>query len=104
MKTLSKEFIAYGTRQNGDKSGAYLFLPDGPAELLPVEKPYVRVIEGKLLSYVEVFLPHVKHVVTLKSSPGKYSNIFYTLTFRVELKINFAYSSTTLFKLFNVTS
>lgn len=48
-------------------------MPDGKAKLLPIEKPYVRIIEGKILSYVEVFLPFVKHVVTLKSSPGKFN-------------------------------
>ena len=62
--------MRYGTRSRGDKSGAYLFLPDGEAKVMPIEKPYVRIIEGKLLSFVEVHLPFVKHVVTLKSSPG----------------------------------
>ena len=49
-----------------------MFLPDGEAKPILVENPYVRIIEGKLLSYVEVHLPFVKHVITLKSSPGNF--------------------------------
>ncbi len=64
------DFVRYGTRQRGDKSGAYLFLPDGPAKRLKVERPLVRIVEGKILSYVEVFLPFAKHTVMLKTSPG----------------------------------
>ena len=32
------EFMTYGTRQRGDKSGAYLFLPDGEAKTLSINK------------------------------------------------------------------
>lgn len=64
------EFIRYGTRARGDKSGAYLFLPDGEAKAMEVVKPRVRIIEGKIISYVEVFLPYVKHTAIIKSSPG----------------------------------
>ena len=64
------EFVSYGTRKSGDKSGAYLFLPDGKAKVMSIGAPKVKIVEGKLLSYVEVFLPFCKHRVTLKSSPG----------------------------------
>ena len=64
------EFLTYGTRSRGDKSGAYLFLPDGEAKQLPINKPYVRVIEGKLVSFVEVFTQFFVHRVYLRSSPG----------------------------------
>ena len=64
------EFMVYGTRPRGDKSGAYLFLPDGEARPLGVNKPLVRIIEGKLVSYVEVHMPQITHKVTLRSSPG----------------------------------
>lgn len=71
IKTDMKlEFVTYGTRSTGDKSGAYLFLPDGKAKPLVPERPYVRIIEGKVLSYVEVITPWFKHTVTLRSSPG----------------------------------
>ena len=71
MKTDCKlSFVRYETRKRGSKSGAYLFLPEGPAKEMKIEAPYVRVIEGKLLSYVEVFLPFITHKILLKSSPG----------------------------------
>ncbi|TRY68325.1 hypothetical protein TCAL_04678 [Tigriopus californicus] len=68
---MKLDFIIYGTRKSGDKSGAYLFLPDGPSKVMKVESPVVRVIQGKILSYVEVFLPFCRHIVALKSSPGE---------------------------------
>ncbi len=68
---LKLRFMRYGTKSRGDKSGAYLFLPDGEARPIPVEKPKVKVVQGKLLSYVEVRLPFCTHIVTLKTSPGK---------------------------------
>lgn len=59
------EMISYGTARTGDKSGAYLFMPNGPAEVLkPVKPPIVRVVEGKILSYVEVFTPWMRHQVS----------------------------------------
>ena len=57
-------------RSRGDKSGAYLFLPDGEAKPIRVENPKVKVITGKVTSYVEVFTQFCKHTVTLRSSPG----------------------------------
>ena len=46
-------------------------MPDGEATILNAHSPLVRIIEGKILSYVEVNTPWAKHTVTLKSSPGK---------------------------------
>lgn len=63
------QFVRYGTRARGDKSGAYLFLPDGPAKPLALDRPLVRVVQGKVVSTVEVFTPFGKHSVALKSSP-----------------------------------
>jgi alpha-mannosidase II len=60
----------YGSKTNGDKSGAYLFMPDGEAKVIKVQSPLVRIIEGKVLSYVEVHTPFTKHTVILNSSPG----------------------------------
>ena len=71
--------MRYGTRRSGDKSGAYLFLPDGPAKPIPVEGPLVRIVEGKIISYIEVVLAFAIHTVTLKSSPGE-------ITFVVKVK------------------
>ncbi len=68
---VSLKFMSYGTRPRGDRSGAYLFMPDGEAKPLRVSQPYVRVLEGKLVSSVEVQVPSVlTHKVLLRSSPG----------------------------------
>ena len=76
------QFVRYGTRRSGDKSGAYLFLPDGPAKVIPTEGPLVRIVEGKVLSYIEVVLPFAIHTVTLKSSPGGVSRRVFIYTGR----------------------
>jgi alpha-mannosidase II len=65
------QFMTYGTRARGDKSGAYLFFPDGEAQPIKLgNNPLVRIIEGKIVSYVEVQTPFFTHEVTLRSSPG----------------------------------
>ena len=63
---MNIEFMTYGTRPRGDKSGAYLFMPDGEAKPLRVNKPVVRVIEGKLVSFAEVHAPAFIHRVYLR--------------------------------------
>ena len=68
--SMDIEFMTYGTRPRGDKSGAYLFMPDGEAKPFRVRTPLVRIIEGKLVSFVEVFTPSFTHKVFLRSSPG----------------------------------
>ena len=60
----------FDARARGDKSGAYLFLPDGPGRVKEMSNPLVRIVEGKILSYVEVHQPWNVHVVSLKNSPG----------------------------------
>jgi len=71
IRTKAKiEFITYGTKRSGDKSGAYLFLPDGPGKVKPLNNPLVRIVEGKISSYVEVHQPWNKHTVTIVNSPG----------------------------------
>ncbi|CAH1251351.1 MAN2A1 [Branchiostoma lanceolatum] len=69
---MSVEFLMYGTRETKkDKSGAYLFLPDGEAKTLDTNgKAVIRVIRGKILSEVHVLMKHVEHVITLHRSPG----------------------------------
>lgn len=66
------EFVKYGTKAYGDRSGAYLFLPDKP-EPDPIPVPHntvIHVIEGPLLSRVYLQLPHLFHTCTLFNSPG----------------------------------
>ncbi|KAF2897124.1 hypothetical protein ILUMI_09045 [Ignelater luminosus] len=64
------DFAKYGARYGAERSGAYLFLPDGDATPLHIESTIVKVIEGPLLSTVIVQLPYVQHTVTLFNSPG----------------------------------
>ena len=55
-------------------------MPDGDASVIQVRSPLVRIIEGKVISYVEVHTSFAKHTVTLKSSPGMLMNIFLGVT------------------------
>ncbi|XP_061856079.1 alpha-mannosidase 2x isoform X3 [Colius striatus] len=68
---VSSEFLVYGTRTSKDKSGAYLFLPDGEAKpYAPKDPPVVRVTEGPLFSEVASYYQHVQTVVRLYKVPG----------------------------------
>ncbi|NXU52428.1 MA2A2 mannosidase, partial [Turnix velox] len=68
---VSSEFLIYGTRSSKDKSGAYLFLPDGEAKpYTPRDPPLVRVTEGPLYSEVATYYQHVQMVVRLYNVPG----------------------------------
>ncbi|KAH8276718.1 hypothetical protein KR044_004625 [Drosophila immigrans] len=61
------KFLKYGTRSHGDKSGAYLFLPNGPAlSMMGGASPVVLVSEGELESHVSVGLPQVIHQTILR--------------------------------------
>ncbi|KAG5669807.1 hypothetical protein PVAND_000100 [Polypedilum vanderplanki] len=66
---FSLNFMTYGTKSiKGQMSGAYIFMPDGPAQLLNIkEKPTVFVIEGKLESSLTTNLSCVNHNVILRS-------------------------------------
>ena len=46
-------------------------MPDGEATVIPARSPLVRIVEGKVLSYVEVHTNWGIHKVSLMSSPGK---------------------------------
>ena len=65
----------YGTKSRGDRSGAYLFMPDGEATVIQTRSPLVRIVEGKVLSYVEVHTNWGIHKVSLMSSPGKNTSL-----------------------------
>ncbi|XP_032247873.1 alpha-mannosidase 2x isoform X2 [Phoca vitulina] len=65
------EFLIYGTRASKDKSGAYLFLPDGEAQpYVPKDPPVLRVTEGPFFSEVVAYYEHVRQVVRLYNLPG----------------------------------
>ncbi|XP_071451784.1 alpha-mannosidase 2 [Hetaerina americana] len=76
------DFARYGARPGTERSGAYLFLPDGEAEvLLPgggkggpgggMSTP-IRILQGSLISSVTAFLmpPLLQHTVSLWNVPG----------------------------------
>ncbi|XP_075238901.1 alpha-mannosidase 2-like [Convolutriloba macropyga] len=67
---VSLDFVTYGTSSAKDKSGAYLFLPDGPAKSVPSLSPVVAVEKGAVMSRVIVQLPNLIHTVQLFNSPG----------------------------------
>ncbi|XP_063052650.1 alpha-mannosidase 2x [Engraulis encrasicolus] len=65
------QFVTYGTRSSKDKSGAYLFLPDGRAKpYTQREPPVVRVVEGPLFSEVVAHYQHFQQSVTVHNVPG----------------------------------
>lgn len=55
------EFLKYGARLAVERSGAYLFLPDGPASPLRIGNPAVLVVQGNLESSVTTGLPFAIH-------------------------------------------
>ena len=68
--SVAVQFVHYGTRKGQTMSGAYLFLPDGPARVLePEADSHVRFIDGPIRSQVVVHMPYVEHQVTLHRSP-----------------------------------
>ncbi|XP_040113420.1 alpha-mannosidase 2x isoform X3 [Oryx dammah] len=68
---VDMEFLVYGTRSSKDKSGAYLFLPDGEAKpYIPRDPPVLRVTEGPFFSEVVACYEHVHQVVRLYNLPG----------------------------------
>uniref|UniRef100_A0A672LF11 mannosyl-oligosaccharide 1,3-1,6-alpha-mannosidase n=1 Tax=Sinocyclocheilus grahami TaxID=75366 RepID=A0A672LF11_SINGR len=65
------QFLTYGTRPSKDKSGAYLFLPDGNAKPYSQrEAPVVRVVEGPLFSEVVAHYQHFQQTVRVHNVPG----------------------------------
>lgn len=64
-------FVRYGTQSGKERSGAYLFLPNGEAELVKYDpRPTIQKMEGPLVSEVRVSLPLVDHTVRVVNSPG----------------------------------
>nr|XP_039268766.1 alpha-mannosidase 2-like [Styela clava] len=62
------DFGVYEARGGKERSGAYLFLPSGPASphLTDSARPIVRIVEGPLLKEVHVLAPNVEHIVSLQ--------------------------------------
>ncbi|XP_076847855.1 alpha-mannosidase 2x isoform X3 [Brachyhypopomus gauderio] len=65
------QFLTYGTRPSKDKSGAYLFLPDGNAKpYVQKDQPVVRVVEGPLFAEVIAHYQHFQQTVRIHNVPG----------------------------------
>lgn len=69
----------YGVRHTVERSGAYLFLPDGDAIAIRAENTLVKIVEGPIYSAVIVQLPFVQHTVILYNTPGNLQIIFVPL-------------------------
>ncbi|XP_047114785.1 alpha-mannosidase 2 [Schistocerca piceifrons] len=67
---VSLDFARYLAREGKERSGAYLFLPDGAAETVRIVSPMIRIIEGPLFSQVDVVVPFVQHTVKVYNTPG----------------------------------
>nr|XP_043892060.1 alpha-mannosidase 2x isoform X3 [Solea senegalensis] len=68
---VQMQFVVYGTRPSKDKSGAYLFLPDGKAKPYhQKESPVVRVVEGPLFSEVVAHYQHFQQSIRIHNVPG----------------------------------
>uniref|UniRef100_A0A7N6AZR7 Alpha-mannosidase n=1 Tax=Anabas testudineus TaxID=64144 RepID=A0A7N6AZR7_ANATE len=68
---VQMQFMVYGTRPSKDKSGAYLFLPDGKAKPYnQKEPPVVRVVEGPLFSEVVAHYQHFQQSIRIHNVPG----------------------------------
>nr|XP_042696380.1 alpha-mannosidase 2 isoform X2 [Chrysemys picta bellii] len=68
---IKVEFAWYGTTSNRDKSGAYLFLPDGEAKpYVFTDPPTIRVTHGRIFSEVTCFFHHLTHTVRLYKVQG----------------------------------
>lgn len=65
------DFAKYGVRQAAERSGAYLFLPDGDAVPLKTENTIVKIVQGIVFSSVQVQIPYIHHTVYLYNTPGK---------------------------------
>ncbi|XP_062924709.1 alpha-mannosidase 2 [Mobula hypostoma] len=68
---ISIQFGWYGTTNNRDKSGAYLFLPNGEAQPYTSSgPPILRIIRGPLFSEVVCIYQHFTHSVRLSNVYG----------------------------------
>uniref|UniRef100_A0A8C7DXU8 mannosyl-oligosaccharide 1,3-1,6-alpha-mannosidase n=1 Tax=Oncorhynchus kisutch TaxID=8019 RepID=A0A8C7DXU8_ONCKI len=68
---IKVEFAWYGTTSNRDKSGAYLFLPDGEAKMYsPARSPVIRITKGSVFSEITTTFDHVTHTLRLYNVQG----------------------------------
>ncbi|KAK7790667.1 hypothetical protein R5R35_002442 [Gryllus longicercus] len=64
------DFARYKARDTKETSGAYLFLPSGPAVGFLDNPTLIRVMDGPLFAQVDVVLHNVQHSVKIYKTPG----------------------------------
>ncbi|KAM6987158.1 alpha-mannosidase 2 [Aplochiton taeniatus] len=70
-QAIKLEFAWYGTTSQKDKSGAYLFMPDGEAKAyVPPSSPVIRVTKGSVFSEITTLFAHVTHTLRLYHVQG----------------------------------
>eukprot|EP00062_Callorhinchus_milii_P008623 gi/632951509/ref/XP_007891331.1/ PREDICTED: alpha-mannosidase 2 [Callorhinchus milii] len=68
---INIQFMWYGTTSNRDKSGAYLFLPDGEAKpYFSSKPPILRITRGPIFSEIVCIYEHFTHSVRLNNVQG----------------------------------
>lgn len=68
---VSLQFVYYGARDDPKSSGAYLFIPDGPAKPVQMNADHhTRMINGSIRSQVVTHMPQGVHQVAIHHSPG----------------------------------
>uniref|UniRef100_UPI00398F1BDD alpha-mannosidase 2 isoform X2 n=1 Tax=Pristiophorus japonicus TaxID=55135 RepID=UPI00398F1BDD len=68
---INIQFWWYGTTSNRDKSGAYLFMPNGEAKpYVSSEPPILRISRGPLFSEMVCIYQHFTHTVRLSNVYG----------------------------------
>ena len=67
---LAVQFVSYRAKVGEEMSGAYLFIPAGPAQVLTSDAPPTRIVQGPLSSTLTTKLPLLTHVFTISNSPG----------------------------------
>ncbi|XP_065841742.1 alpha-mannosidase 2-like isoform X2 [Oscarella lobularis] len=67
---IGMQFLTYGTTNAKDRSGAYLFLPDGPARAVQEDATSIRLSSGILVESVVAQLPYVTQTTRLIQSSG----------------------------------
>lgn len=71
---VDSHFVTYSTGSRShplrDKSGAYIFLPDGPAKDLNGGNPFITVTHGDLLTEIRTVYPDIVHVASIYNVNG----------------------------------
>ncbi|EGD74845.1 hypothetical protein PTSG_07075 [Salpingoeca rosetta] len=73
LTSTKMEFLTYTSRSGSDRSGAYLFMPAGPAAQLHHPNPTVAVTRGPIVEELVVSLPNVVQTIRVFKSDAPYA-------------------------------